>query len=135
MSKTDRISQLHEYIQSTINPAYQRAASQPQQNSVAGALDALFPGNDAPITTMLRHRFMQWAVGKDSVTKLTSGEASALIDWAIVGKDPETGKTDWAPRMDAIKAASAVVTWLDEQEGQGVLPMGDEEDEDEHIGF
>jgi len=27
------------------------------------------------------------------------------------------------------------VTWLDEQEGQGVLPMGDEEDEDEHIGF
>ena len=135
VSKTERISQLHKYIQSTINPAYQRAASQAQQNSVAGALDALFPGNDLPFTTMLRHRFMNWAVGKDSVTKLTSGEASALIDWSIVGKDPETGKTDWTPRQDAIKAASAVVNWLDEQEGQGVMPLDVEEDEDEYIGF
>ena len=134
VSKTERISQLHEYIQSTINQSFTREASQPQQNSVAGCLDALFPGNDAPITTMLRHRFMNWAVGKDSVTNLSSGEASALIDWSIVGKD-EAGKTDWSPRLDAIKAALAVVAWLDEQEGQQVMPLDAEEDEDGYIGF
>lgn len=126
VSKEQRIDSLRKYIRSGINQAYTRPASDKQAGSVASCLDALFFG-EADARTLQRHDFMAWAVGKDSVTKLTSGEASALIDWAIVGKDEETGKTDWSPRQDAIKAAQAVIKWLDEQKGQAPLGLGEDD--------
>ncbi len=102
----------------TINPQFTRPASEKQQGLAVSCLEALFPGKGEEQRTNLRYDLSRFMVGKASSKDYTSGEASAFIEWAIIGKDEATGKTDYTPRLHAQQAAERVINWLAEQKGQ-----------------
>ena len=102
----------------TINPQFTRPASEKQQGLAVSCLEALFPGKGEEQRTNTRYDLSRFMVGKASSKDYTSGEASAFIEWAIIGKDEATGKTDYTPRLHAQQAAERVVNWLAEQKGQ-----------------
>lgn len=122
------LATLREKFRNTINPSWTRPASDKQQSTVASALNALFPGADEDSARMGRYAVTEFFTGKTSSKTLTSGEASAFIDWAVQKDDQD--KPMWGtPRMNAVAAAAKILAWSSEQQGQDRLPLGDEEDE------
>lgn len=88
-----------------------------KQKAVAGSLENLF-GRDSPqIRTAKRRSLLKFFFGKDSVKHLTSGEASVLISWAIVGDG------DYASDPEAIQEAARIIEMLDREKGQRRIPL------------
>lgn len=98
-------------------------ASQPQASLVAQLWDMAFaPARDS------RDRYHDSLIGVfdvDSATKLTSGEASACIEWlkGWTGDIPDTGLV---LHEHAAGEAAALYAWLMKREGQQELPDVDE---------
>lgn len=67
-------------------------------------------------------RVLQILTGKTSSTELTSGEASALIEWSGTMENDE-----YQPRVEAIKEAALLLRQLNVEAGQQSLFGGDEQ--------
>lgn len=94
-------------------------ATSKQKGAVAGALNKLLPDRyDNDVKDKLRHSVMGFLVDKTSTSDLNKAEASALIDWAVVGGD---GDDRWEPDPGAKQEAEAILQQIGLDNGQEPL--------------
>jgi hypothetical protein len=91
-------------------------ASAAQRGLCAGMLEGLFPFVDKDVARKMRYSLMTYLVGTDSTQNLTSGQASALIDWASTGEGSER-----TAHPDAVREAAAIIAMLEREAGQQEL--------------
>ncbi len=116
------LAKFREEFRKTINASFTRPASEAQQKLAVRCLEALFPGKPDEQRTNMRYDLTRFLIGKQSSKDFTSGEASAFIEWAIIGKGVDN-KVDYTPRLHAQQAAGKVIAWLAEQKGQASMDI------------
>ncbi|NOZ27985.1 MAG: hypothetical protein GXP39_08035 [Chloroflexi bacterium] len=95
----------------------QQPATQAQIGLVAGKLAEATEWKDEG-----RHTFLRVVFGKASTKELTWGEARAVLDWLIAGKDPDTN--DYVIRPEAADQMAELIRAEQERMGQQELPLG-----------
>jgi hypothetical protein len=121
------------YPAETISAALRQAAakrgsgpaSAAQVGLVASSLEALFPNDDASTRTLKRRSVLAYLWGIESAKQLSTGQASALIDWATLQEDDGAGNAYRVPSEHGPSEAAAMVAAHDVAQGQQALPLGE----------
>lgn len=102
----------------TAEQGHDLLAAQSRQGLVAGTLEQLFPnGADRASRQAARHALLDYLLGKPSVKTLTTGECTALLEWA----QERTPEGEWLISDLAIAEADLILQAAGHDHGQREL--------------
>jgi hypothetical protein len=110
-------------LQKKAAQGYAGLASDKQQQFVVSSLEALFKADDSTTREKKRHSLTMYVFGEASSKTLTAGQASALLDWAVLKETDGNGKPFYSPSEFAPSEAAAMVAAYDEEQGQMALAL------------
>jgi hypothetical protein len=109
-------------LQKAAAKGYNGLASENQQRYVVTAVEKLFEKDEPRVRDQKRHSLLLYVFDVDSSKKLTSGQASALIEWASI-KEEEGGQVYYNASEFAPAEAAAIIAAYEREKGQQELPQ------------